>query len=173
MSTQRLHFFELKRRIANLEVQHNNLTAICTILAKQLKDLQLQKSNDKLQIDNKKSVEQLFKERLQIQKTEIREIDLNKKSRKVKKPVPESSEDEDDEDEDEDVTIKSDSDESEEEVKPVKAKKEIKSLKKEVVKAPKKTPVKAPVKAPKKEQVKPLVNSDSNIAVEIVESMSK
>ena len=63
MSTQRLHFFELKRRIANLEVQHNNLTAICTILAKQLKDLQLQKSNDKLQIDNKKSVEQLFKER--------------------------------------------------------------------------------------------------------------
>jgi hypothetical protein len=167
MSTQRLHFFELKRRIANLEVQHNNLTAICTILAKQLKDLQLQKSNDKLQIDNKKSVEQLFKERLQSQKTEIREIDLNKKSHKVKKPVPESSEDENEDDED--VTIESDSDESEEEVKPVKAKKEIKAPKKEVVKAPKK----APVKAPKKEQVKSLVKSDSNIAVEIVDSMSK
>ena len=72
-----------------------------------------------------------------------------------------------------DITIKSDSDESEEEVKPVKAKKEIKALKKEVVKAPKKATVKAPVKAPKKEQVKPLVNSDSNIAVEIVDSMSK
>lgn len=37
---QNLTFMELKRRIAVLEVQHNTLTSICTVMAKQLKDVQ-------------------------------------------------------------------------------------------------------------------------------------
>ena len=37
-SAQRLAFLELKKRLTILELQHNTLTSICTVLAKQIKD---------------------------------------------------------------------------------------------------------------------------------------
>jgi hypothetical protein len=204
MSAQRLAFLELKKRLTVLELQHNTLTSICTVLAKQIKDLRSQptsnnESLNKSEIDmittNKKSVEQLFKERLQSrgQKTEIREIDLNKnktnsniksaKKKTKKQPIPEPVVEECEESEDESENS-SDGDDcsnesSEEEAEPVQVKplqvkpvqvKPVALVEQKVnssVKTPaaktqvKKTPTKRAVKA-----------KNSNIAVEIVDSMS-
>ena len=131
MSAQRLAFLELKKRLTVLELQHNTLTTICTVLAKQIKELRLQPTSNneelnKSELDmittNKKSVEQLFKERLQsrVQKTEIREIDLNKNklksNKKTKKqPVPDLVEEsEESEDKSEDDSGSEESNDSEE-----------------------------------------------------------
>ena len=204
-SAQRLAFLELKKRLTILELQHNTLTSICTVLAKQIKDLRsqpksntetLSKSDHDMITNNKKSVEQLFKERLQsrVQKTDIREIDLNKnkinpsikstKKKTRKQPVPEPEpepvveEFEESEDESENSSEGDSGDESSEgeieemQVKPVappieqKAKPVVKIV--EAKKAPaKKAPAK---KAPTKRTVQA---KNSNIAVEIVDSMGK
>jgi hypothetical protein len=203
MSAQRLAFLELKKRLTVLEVQHNTLTSICTILAKQIKDLRLHpksnneslnKSENDMITTNKKSVDQLFKERLQSrgQKTEIREIDLNKnktnlsvkstkkKTKKQLEPEPElvveEYEDEGDnssEDESEDSAESSDEETEEVQVKQVAPPVEQKA--KPSAKPSAKTS-KAPVvkKAPaKKAPVKRTQDKNSNITVEIVDSMSK
>ena len=145
--------------------------------------------------NNKKSVEQLFKVRLQsrVQKTDIREIDLNKnkttpsikstKKKTRKQPVPEPEpepvveEFEESDDESENSSEGDSGDESSEgeieemQVKPAppieqKAKPVAKIV--EAKKAPaKKAPAK---KAPTKRTVQA---KNSNIAVEIVDSMGK
>lgn len=194
MSAQRLAFLELKKRLTVLELQHNTLTTICTVLAKQIKELRLQPTSNneelnKSEIDmittNKKSVEQLFKERLQsrVQKTEIREIDLNKNklksNKKTKKqPVPDLVEEsEESEDKSEDDSGSEESNESEEievtHVKLVEQEQKAKQSAKNVLKAKPVAKISETKKAPVKRATKVAQIKNSNIAVEIVDSMSK
>ena len=104
-SAQRLAFMELKRRLSTLEYQHNTLTSICTVLAKQVKDLRSHQTNSgsdtqkefvtgnnnslESQNTSTKSVEQMFKDRLQnrdkTRSGDVREISLSKKTQKSKK----------------------------------------------------------------------------------------
>jgi|688.fasta_scaffold626408_1 hypothetical protein len=198
MSAQRLAFLELKKRLTVLELQHNTLTSICTVLAKQIKELRLQPQSNheelnKSEIDmittNKKSVEQLFKERLQsrVQKTEIREIDLNKNklksNKKTKKqPVPDLVEEIEESEESEDDSGSEESNDSEEteeievtQVKPVESQeqKAKQSAKNVLKKAKPVAKISESKKAPVKRATKVAQIKNSNIAVEIVDSMSK
>ena len=188
MSAQRLAFLELKKRLTVLELQHNTLTTICTVLAKQIKELRLQPTSNneelnKSELDmittNKKSVEQLFKERLQsrVQKTEIREIDLNKNklksNKKTKKqPVPDLVEEKS-----EDDSGSEESNDSEEievtHVKLVEQEQKAKQSAKNVLKAKPVAKISETKKAPVKRATKVAQIKNSNIAVEIVDSMSK
>ena len=188
-SAQRLAFMELKRRLSTLEYQHNILTSICTVLAKQVKELRLQQTNSgtdsqkdfvsgnnnslsslntsSILNNSSKSVEQMFKERLQKRdqnrSTDIREISLSKKTQKTKKNLPqkkskknkvidepfseESEEVEDNvensEDEESEEETEEESEEEEEVSKPVETKKSTKKVpvnKVPVNKVPAKTP---------------------------------
>ena len=186
------------QRLAFLELQHNTLTSICTVLAKQIKELRLQPQSNheelnKSEIDmittNKKSVEQLFKERLQsrVQKTEIREIDLNKNklksNKKTKKqPVPDLVEEIEESEESEDDSGSEESNDSEEteeievtQVKPVESQeqKAKQSAKNVLKKAKPVAKISESKKAPVKRATKVAQIKNSNIAVEIVDSMSK
>ena len=188
-SAQRLAFMELKRRLSTLEYQHNILTSICTVLAKQVKELRIQQTNSgtdtqkdfvsgnnnslsslnnsSLLNNSSKSVEQMFKERLQKRdqnrSTDIREISLSKKTQKTKNNIPqkkskknkvidepfsEESEEVDDnvENSEDEESEEETEEESEEEVsKPVETKKSTKKV--PVNKVPSKTPAnKVPAK---------------------------
>jgi hypothetical protein len=94
---------ELKRRLGVLEVQHNTLTSICTVLARQLKDMQNKVKNqsqssvesvgrstniNKLNSQQgTKSVQQLLAEKMAERQAqvEIKEIELNQRARKPAK----------------------------------------------------------------------------------------
>ncbi len=57
MSSQNLHFMEVKKRLSTLELQHNYLTSICTVLAKQVKELKDQQLNSSSQMNQNEPVQ--------------------------------------------------------------------------------------------------------------------
>ena len=91
MTAQALAFHELKKRLNYLEYQHNTLTTICTVLARELKDL---KKKNNLNVSNE--IVDLNKKEL----PEIKEVHLTKKKKK-KTIIVEESESEESESEEE------------------------------------------------------------------------
>ena len=136
MSANNLAFFQLKRRMTNLELQHNTLTSICMVLAKRLKELESnvvhQHPQVKTLINKTKSGKP--------SKVEVREINLKQKShrskskKKVKYVEPETESEESESEPEPEPESDSEASESEEVVqeKPKKSKKPAKPIQEEV-----------------------------------------
>jgi hypothetical protein len=160
MTSHTFAFLELKRRLTNLEVQHNTLTSICAVLAKQIRNLKAGNIEHKQTTRDTDRVDKLFQD-----KQNVREINIKKKSRRVKTPVSES------ESEPEPVKPKrsrkkapppspSESEsEPEDEPEPVKPKRTTKGSKKGAKKGTKKA-------------AKKTTKADKSMAIEIVDSMN-
>ena len=94
MPVSEFAFLELKKRLINLEKQHNDLTTLCLILARKLKEVkgvsfETPKRNFN---NNKKSIKQLFNDKLNERKSTIKEVKIKNK-RRTKKVVVESESD--------------------------------------------------------------------------------
>jgi hypothetical protein len=164
-------FLELKRRLMFLEQKHNDLTTVCLVLARQVRELKgdpvdkKHSSKTTLKTLTKKTTEQLLKERINARNADVKEV---KFSRRVQRQVVESESEEE-------------SEESEEEVVEEPPKKVTKKTltKKTTRKAPAKKTTKKTTTKRKTQQTVVVedaneedINND-NVAVEIVDSMAK
>lgn len=163
MPVSEFAFLELKKRLINLERQHNDLTTLCLVLARKLKEVKgVSFEAPRRNFNNdKKSVKQLFNDRLSERKSTVKEIKIKNKRRSKKVIVESESESEESE---------SSSEESEE-VEEVKVQPKKKTVRKKTTK--KKAPAKKTTRRKNTKKNDTSKDTKENMTIEIVDSMTK